>query len=123
MHAFSPGRSLRTLFPGRPGSAFGFRPEFPPVTGLDTFRRFEFTLPDVAPRTSAGVSDKEGRLVRTLWTVEPRPAGRHSVEWDGRDEFGNAAPGGTYSLRVVANGSIYTNVGTLGNTGSPPGER
>jgi len=41
-----------------------------------------------------------GRLVRTL-VDGPRPAGRHAVIWDGRDERGGDAGSGVYFSRLV----------------------
>jgi sugar lactone lactonase YvrE len=72
--------------------------------------------------TSAGIYGPAGRLVRTLWTTVEKPAGSQTGTWDGLDDFGRAAPAGDYTFRVVLNGSTYRNVGTLGNTGQPPGE-
>ena len=46
-----------------------------------------------------GVYDVRGRLVAEL-IDEPYPAGRHSVEWRGRDTAGRAVPSGTYFFRV-----------------------
>jgi len=85
--------------------------------------QFEFLLSEDSAMTSGGVCDADGQLVRTLWTMEARRAGRNIVDWDGLDELGRAAPKSRYHLRVVVNGSTYRNVGTLGNTGRPPGER
>ena len=52
--------------------------------------RFEYRLQQAAALTSAGVYDRQGRLVRALWTTEPRATGRHTVDWDGLDDFTNA---------------------------------
>lgn len=80
---------------------------------------FTFTLPAPAS-TSAGVYDAAGRLVRVLWTMQPRPAGPQSVTWDGNDDAGQAAPAGLYRFQVVANGASYRNLGTIGNSAVPP---
>ncbi|MFW6058920.1 MAG: FlgD immunoglobulin-like domain containing protein [Phycisphaeraceae bacterium] len=82
---------------------------------------FRYTLDEDAARTSAGIYDADGRLVRTLWTKEPRAVGTHTAEWDGRDVFDQPAPlDEPYTFRVVVNRSTYKNVGVLGNTGDPP---
>ncbi len=81
-----------------------------PALAAASATTFDFTLTRDAALTSAGVCDGAGRLVRTLGTMQPRPAGRQSAAWDGLDEFTNAAPAGEYALRVVRNGSTYTNV-------------
>ena len=83
---------------------------------------FRFTLQRAAPLTSAGVYAPNGRLVRQLWAMKPLPAGEHTGEWDGSDEFGRPAPAGPYTWRVVANHATYRNVGILGNTGVPHDE-
>lgn len=69
--------------------------------------------------TSAGIYDGQGRLTRVLWTMEEVPAGTHTVTWDGRDDKGQVAPPGNYSWKVVVNRAVYTNPGTVGNTGLP----
>lgn len=83
---------------------------------------FEFPLKTAARLTSAGVFDAKGGLVRQLWAMKPLGAGKQKGTWDGKDEFGQAAPAGRYEFRVVVNGSVYRNVGILGNTGVPPNE-
>ncbi len=52
-------------------------------------------------RADLVVYDLAGRRVRTL-VAEPLPAGRHHVEWDGRDEHGQRAASGVYVARFVA---------------------
>ena len=82
---------------------------------------FSFELPK-AGLTSVGVFDEGGRLVRTLWQLTSRPAGKQAGEWDGMTDMGEAAPAGAYEVRVVLNNSEYRNVGVIGNTADPPGE-
>jgi len=53
------------------------------------------------------VFDLRGRLAATLAAGE-RPAGTHSVEWDGRDERGRALPAGVYLYRLSAGGTAIT---------------
>jgi hypothetical protein len=45
------------------------------------------------------VYDQAGRLVRLL-VDEVRTAGGHTVEWDGRDQFGRAMTSGVYLFRL-----------------------
>jgi len=64
--------------------------------------RIAFELPrsgDVRLR----IYSVDGRLVRTLIN-DPRPAGRHSVRWDGKDEAGRGAASGIYVYRLEAAG-------------------
>ena len=70
--------------------------------------------------TSAGIFNAQGRLVRTLWAMEVLPAGDLTASWDGLDNFGSRVPTGSYTWKVIRNGSTYTNLSTIGNTGLPP---
>jgi hypothetical protein len=81
--------------------------------------RFEFKL-ERAGLTSAGVYDRAGKLVRTLWAVKELAEGTHTAAWDGRDEFGEPAGREVYEYRVVVNRGSYQNVGIIGNSGSDP---
>jgi photosystem II stability/assembly factor-like uncharacterized protein len=52
-----------------------------------------------AGRVRLGVYDLAGRRVRVLEEGE-RPAGRHDVAWDGRDDAGRLARAGSYRYRL-----------------------
>ena len=58
---------------------------------------FNFTLPS-SKRTSAGILDSGGRLVKVLWQDEVKPAGVNTEEWDGTDNFGVTLPEGSLHL-------------------------
>lgn len=62
-----------------------------------------FGLP-TASEVSLAVYDALGRAVRTLINA-PVAAGWHQVDWDGRDEAGDALASGVYVLRLQARGS------------------
>jgi len=79
---------------------------------------FSWTLSQAGP-TTAGIYDPQGQLVRTLWTMENVPAGTHQSTWDGLRDDGTPSPDGLYSWKVVGNHTIYSNIGTIGNTGLP----
>jgi len=53
------------------------------------------------------IHDARGRLVRLLIEAT-QPAGRHSVTWDGRDQYGRTAASGVYFLRLQADAGIRT---------------
>lgn len=53
------------------------------------------------------VFDIRGARVRTL-ARGMRPAGRHQLAWDGRDDSGRGAPAGLYVVRFAANGVSAT---------------
>ncbi len=62
--------------------------------------RIAFQLPADAP-VSLSVFDVTGRLVRTL-VDETRPAGAHTVTWDGTDRNGTRVSAGVYLYRLRA---------------------
>jgi hypothetical protein len=51
-------------------------------------------------RVRLAVYDVRGKTVRTLIDVGAQPAGWHAVEWDGRDDKGNAVAPGVYFYRL-----------------------
>lgn len=63
----------------------------------DTTISFELPRPGVA---SLAVYDLRGQLVKSLWDGA-LAAGHHEVEWDGRDEQGDAAASGVYMVRLL----------------------
>jgi subtilisin family serine protease len=60
-----------------------------------------FTLSQPAAAT-ATVTNIAGRTVRVLEQEKMRPAGNNMILWDGRNQFGSAAPAGLYLLQVEA---------------------
>jgi hypothetical protein len=54
-----------------------------------------------AAHAQIGVYDVSGRLVRVLLD-EQMPAGRHTIDWDGRGERGSRMPSGIYFIRMHA---------------------
>ena len=83
-------------------------------------RKWPLTFKLEAPGlTSAGVFDATGRLVRTLWAMRSMAAGSATRNWDGTDDTGHSAPDGDYTYKVIVNGCMYTNVGSIGNSGKP----
>lgn len=59
------------------------------------------TLAAPAARVTATLRDANGRVVRTM-ELGARGAGAVPVTWDGRDDHGQPAPRGTYTLSVSA---------------------
>ncbi|MBX2849134.1 MAG: hypothetical protein KTR16_12485 [Acidiferrobacterales bacterium] len=67
--------------------------------------------------TSAGVYDKEGNLLRTLWSNILYPAGTHpKPEWDGLDDFGVDVRDKAHYFKVIANNIEVEWEGVIGNT-------
>jgi len=87
-----------------------------PTSGEITF---SFQL-DQGGKTSAGIYDSTGKLVRVLWTEQDKTAGSQTGTWDGKDDFGNSSAAGSYQYRVIVNGTKYVNVGAVGNGGPRP---
>jgi len=77
---------------------------------------FSYTLSS-SSRTSAGVFDSTGALIRTLWSNRSQPASTYTQDWDGKDDDGAIAPASaSYTLKVLANNVTYTWDGVIGNT-------
>lgn len=72
-----------------------------PVTGGASIH---FDLP-VAARTTLGIYDLRGRLVRVAWAGSVLEGGPHEWEWDGRDGGGVALAPGVYVV-VLESGSV-----------------
>jgi predicted outer membrane repeat protein len=53
------------------------------------------------------IYDPVGRLVRTLLHA-PRPAGVHTVAWDGTSQAGAPVAGGVYFCQLMVNGEAHT---------------
>jgi hypothetical protein len=66
----------------------------------------ELALPSAA-HVFVEVIDVSGRRVRLL-VDERRPAGRHRVEWDGRDQGGRTVANGVYFIRLTTAGERLT---------------
>ncbi len=66
--------------------------------------RIRYELP-AGGRVRLLVYDLKGRLVRRLLDEE-RPAGRHEVTWDGRDDGGAGVASGTYLLTLRAGSHV-----------------
>lgn len=62
---------------------------------------------DRAGPASLCVYDLRGRCVRQLSRGQ-RPAGRHQVTWNGRDDAGRELPAGPYLLRLETAGGVET---------------
>ena len=89
-----PGAARLALYPNAPN----------PFESATTIR---FSLP--APATvDLRIFDVGGRLVRTLANREPRAAGFHQIDWNGRDARGERAASGVYFYRVDALGQNAT---------------
>lgn len=85
-----------------------------PQRSADLF--FSYTLQSNA-RTSAGVFDSGGALIRTLWSNRAEVAGTHSGVWDGRDDSGaEASRNSIWTVKVLKSNVSYRWDGVIGNT-------
>jgi flagellar basal-body rod modification protein FlgD len=66
----------------------------------DNEPRIAFTLNQYADEVTFEIHDGAGNLVRTLTEDELEP-GNHSITWDGKDERGNRAAEGYYTVSVT----------------------
>lgn len=77
---------------------------------------FSYSLP-ISAKTSAGIFDSNGVLIKHLWTAEQKNAGAYSYIWDGTDDEGRLAADGDYTAKI-----LYHNVNAewkgarIGNT-------
>src|SRR5687767_2554376 len=57
-----------------------------------------------AAEVTATITDDQGRIVRTI-KMGGQPPGTIEIEWDGREESGNTAKPGTYTVSINAKDS------------------
>jgi hypothetical protein len=67
---------------------------FNPVTNI------RYGIPE-ASHVKVQIFNVQGQLVRTLLSAE-QPAGYHTIQWNGRNDFGNQLGSGVYFYRVQA---------------------
>lgn len=86
--------------PGSPARALRL------AVGPNPFRSSTTIAYDLPRRGSVAlrVYDVGGRLVRSLISGEVQEAGRHAIEWDGRNDAGAAIESGLYFGRIEAAG-------------------
>jgi hypothetical protein len=88
------------------------------TTPSSTQLAFSFTLPTSYRQTSAIVDNAAGTMIRTIWNNRAYNAGTYGEIWDGLDDFGNAAAGGPFTVKVTANNVSYNWDGPLFSTGT-----
>ena len=68
--------------------------------------------------SSAGVYDKKGRLVRTLWNNVPKTEAvpKEQPSWDGLNDDEKKASKGNYDIKITTNNIKYEWEGVVGNT-------
>ena len=82
----------------------------------NTSLSFSYNLKTGA-RTSAGVFDSSGALIRTLWSNRTESAGAHSGVWDGKDDSGaEVSFNSTWTVKVLHSNVSYHWDGVIGNT-------
>lgn len=72
-------------------------------------------------KVSLLVLDESGWIVRELLRAQPQAAGRLTVEWDGRDRYGEVLPPGRYTWKAALfDGMGAEFMGSVGASGRPP---
>ena len=84
---------------------------FSPASGQST--TIYYSLGQSATNAQVQIMDYNNTVRRTFYNTGTS-SGNNSVSWNGRDDFNNIIPGGTYTIRVTATNSY----GTGSNTGS-----
>lgn len=79
-----------------------------------------FTLPRQAT-TSAGVYDRDGRLLRTLWRAEVLSAGEQTRVWDGKDDQGQPVTQTEVDVRLIHHRISHVWEGVIGNSSTGSG--
>ena len=85
-------------------SAYALLKNHPNPFNPSTAIRYE--LPE-AGQVVLDVYSLAGQRVRTL-AAGHMEAGRHAVEWDGRDDFGHMVGSGIYLYRLIVDGGRFT---------------
>ncbi|MCM8785771.1 MAG: hypothetical protein NC827_04275 [Candidatus Omnitrophica bacterium] len=71
-------------------------------------------------RVSAGIFDKDNKLVKVLLTGKKYTPGKYTISWDGKDEGGNELKG-EFIYKIIQNPGIELEyIMSVGNSGSPP---
>lgn len=73
-----------------------------------------------AGRVSLSITDSSGWIVRELIVAENKAKGVHTVEWDGRDRYGEPLPPGKYGWKALLfDGMGVKFMGSVGSSGRP----
>jgi Ca-activated chloride channel family protein len=91
-----PGNQNTIAHETAPPSGFRLNPCHPNPFNAETLIRFDLASAAVV---HIAVYDIQGRLIRVL-LEDSRPAGSHSVKWDGKDSSGMAMPSGIYICKI-----------------------
>jgi len=84
---------------------FKFEQNYPNPFGNST--NLNYALPH-SSKIKLEVFDLRGQLVRTLVDSKVYSSGVYSIEWDGRNNFGEMVPGGTYFARLTGENYMKT---------------
>jgi hypothetical protein len=85
-------------------SVFALRPNVP--NPFNPWTTITYDLP-AASQVHIEIFDAVGRRVRRLLAA-PIPAGRHSLQWDGKNDFGERVASGVYVCRMQAGTFVGT---------------
>lgn len=79
-------------------------------------KEYQFTLTVPSDKTVSCAIWKDNKQVRNLFGLEKYTSGKYVIEWDGKDDAGNALPVGDYEVRYQTNNVTWQHLGGIGNT-------
>ena len=83
----------------------------------ETNPRITLTVDKYAEELTLKIRNSEGDIVATLEEENVQP-GKHTFEWDGKDNFGNRVDAGAYTVEATARSGSSTFNPTLGMIGT-----
>lgn len=84
---------------------------------------FTITVPAEGLKVSINILGPHGEVIRDLMGGEDHPKGKLIVHWDGRDQWGNGLPPGTYRWGAYFSKGLKAEyMGNVGKSGNPPYE-
>lgn len=94
-------------------------PQSPDRSGPPAAASIPLTLPRAGKLTLV-ITDARGWIYRELVRAEDYQAGPHTIEWDGRDRYGDVLPAGAYRWKAMLfDGVGIKFLGSVGNSARP----
>ncbi len=90
--------TMATNFVGKEVLSYG---DNIPLTTGESKVPLSFELADAAEKVTVKIYDENNNLVRTI-KMSSLDKGRHSLNWDGKDDDGKPLSGGNYHFKVIA---------------------
>lgn len=103
--------------PPQPRAAGAFH-VVPRASGEGPWKPLGVSIDSDRPRQSAGIYDREGRLLRMLLADV---SGVRDLWWDGLDDLGRPVPSGSLKLKMATHDLRWVDDGAFGDNGSAEG--